>query len=252
MRAAALLGFIGAIGTATYLWSFERTAVDKAVDDALSSGPHMPTEALKLAQMAPFVIVPVLAFLMVYFSVSCASHCLCAGSSDDDVPMGLPVVASGVHYQDFASARSAPPPRTGQFSDGRTEQFSDGVCACANDPKLCLVTLCCPSVTIAQLWVRAMASSRGIFFAVFVPLALCSIIVAAAQQECPSVECRPGTHNGELPQCRASAPQRDAESPLCSLAGSAQTLAGLAAVALLVIVRCAPPPATSYHLLPRV
>ena len=152
--------------------------------------------------------------------------------------MGLPVaVGAGVHYQAFASASN--PPHTGQFFDG--------LCSCANEPKLYLVTLCCPAVTIAQLWERVMAGSRGMFFAVFVPLALCGYFVAAMQQECPppTVECRPTAHSNELPHCTTTAPARGTESPMCSLAGSAQAIAALAAVALLVIIRYVQRPALS-------
>ena len=229
-----LLGIFVSAALATGLYS-QRAEVDKAISDALSSTPEasamIPRAALPFVHSFVYVAIPFVAFILVTCVASFASCCCLGGSArEEHVPMGLPVapVGAGIPYQQFAAA-TAPP----------TMQFADSLFSCSNDPKLCLASWCCPSLAIAQLWERVMAGgSKGAFWAVFLPLALASLLVAWAQKDCPqpTLECDPAAvAHGQLSRCKAFT----REMPLiCSLSSTAQAAAGLAAIALLVILRC--------------
>ena len=138
----------------------------------------------------------------------------------DHVPVGLPV------------AHATP------YTDQSAGHFADGLCACANDPKLSLAACCCPAVTIAQVWERIMPADRcGAFWPVFIILSVCSLVAASFSAGCPQAQvvCDMDKH-GMPVDCKST---MAVEPPaVCELVSSVQAIGMGISIALLVVVRC--------------
>jgi len=202
----------------------QRSLIDEAVDAALD-GEDLPANAMQAAHALPFVLIPIVGFVIVFSLVSlvCTAAGCVTGAEAAVVPMGIPVYTSA----SYSSMAPAMP-------------FSDGLCACTNDPKLCITTCIVPAAPIAQLWERVMLprGSRIHFWPIFGVLVLCGLI-AASVTGCPepTVECY-SSGEGAVPHCELTK-ARVTPTVLCSLASSVQVIGGLLSVALLVVVRSA-------------